>query len=172
MTLLILGISVALFITGIVLYYQSTRHDEVFYIMNIITGTISFVVLLAVIFVFGAVISKSGVSEKIKLYQSENEEIENTVYTMVKDYMEYEKKTYKEFDKKQAMNYVSLYPDLKSNELVAKQVEVYTANKKKLNELKELYNKVNADMGDDMISAEVTVNLAKFTKELEKEWLR
>lgn len=41
----------------------------------------------------------------------------------------------------------------------------------KLAELKELYNKVNADMGDDMISAEVTVSLAKFTKELEKEWL-
>ena len=34
MTLLILGISVALLIAGVVLYYQSTRHDEVFYIMN------------------------------------------------------------------------------------------------------------------------------------------
>ena len=56
---------------------------------------------------------------------------------MVKEYMEYEKKTYKEFDKEQAMSYVSLYPDLKSNELVAKQVEVYTANKRTLNELKE-----------------------------------
>jgi hypothetical protein len=39
-----------------------------------------------------------------------------------------------------------------------------------LTELKELYNKVNADIGDDMVSAEVTVDLAKFTKELERRW--
>jgi len=37
-------------------------------------------------------------------------------------------------------------------------------------ELKELYNKVNADINDDMVSAQVTVDLAKFTKELEKMW--
>lgn len=137
MTLLILGISIALFITGVVLYYQFTRHDDVFYVINVITGTVSVLVLIVIVILFGAIVTKSGVSEKIKLYQNENEEIENTVYTMVKEYMEYEKKTYKEFDKKQAMSYISLYPDLKSNELVAKQVEVYTANKKKLNELKE-----------------------------------
>ena len=41
----------------------------------------------------------------------------------------------------------------------------------KLAELKELYNKVNADIGDDMVSAEVTVDLAKFTKELERRWI-
>ena len=137
MTLLILGISVALFIAGVVLYYKSIRYDDVFFIINIITGTISVVALAVVILLFGTFVSNSGVSEKIKLYQSENEEIENTVYAMVKEYMEYEKKTYKEFDKEQVMSYVSLYPDLKSNELVAEQVKVYTANKKKLNELKE-----------------------------------
>ena len=137
MTLLILGISVVLLIVGIVLYYQSFRCECVFYVMNFIMGVVSIVMLITVLALFGVVVSKSGVSEKIKLYQNENEEIENAVYTMVKEYMEYEKKTYKEFDKKQAMSYVSLYPDLKSNELVAKQVEVYTANKKKLNELKE-----------------------------------
>lgn len=137
MTLLILGISVALLILGVVLYERSVRHEDVFCVMNWITGTVSVVVLTVVIILFGSFVKRSGVSEKIKLYQSENEQIENTVYTMVKDYMEYEKKTYKEFDKEQAMSYVSLYPDLKSNELVAKQVEVYTANKKKLNELKE-----------------------------------
>lgn len=137
MTLLILGISVALFITGIVLYERSVKYEDVFYIMNWITGTILLVVFAGAITLFGILVSNSGVSEKIKLYQSENEQIENTVYTMVKEYMEYEKKTYKEFDKEQAMSYVSLYPDLKSNELVAKQIEVYTANKTKLNELKE-----------------------------------
>lgn len=36
----------------------------------------------------------------------------------------------------------------------------------KLAELKELYNKVNADINDDMVSAQVTVDLAKFTDEL------
>lgn len=39
-----------------------------------------------------------------------------------------------------------------------------------LTELKELYNKINADINDDMVSAEVTIDLAKFTKELERRW--
>jgi hypothetical protein len=121
------------------LYYRSNGqiYEDVFYTINVITGIASAVALIVVIILFCTVVKTSGVSEKIKLYQSENEQIENTVYTMVKEYMEYEKKTYKEFDKEQAMSYVSLYPDLKSNELVEKQVEVYTANKKKLNGLKE-----------------------------------
>lgn len=138
MILLILGISVALLIVGVVLHYRSNSYKEdVFYFVNWITGTVSVVALIAVIILFGVVVGTSGVSEKIKLYQNENEEIENTIYTMVKEYMEYEKKTYKEFDKEQAMSYVSLYPDLKSNELVTKQIEVYTINKTTLNLLKE-----------------------------------
>ena len=139
MTLLILGISVVLLIVGIILYYRFYRYKcgSVFYAINCITGVLSLVVLVVIIILFSGVVSKSGVSEKIKLYQNENEEIENTIYTMVKEYMEYEKKTYKEFDKEQAMSYVSLYPDLKSNELVTKQIEVYTTNKRTLNELKE-----------------------------------
>jgi uncharacterized membrane protein len=139
MTLLILGISVLLLIVGIILYYRFYRYKcgGVFYAMNYITGIVSVIMLTVVIVLFSGVVSGSGISEKIKLYQNENEEIENTIYTMVKEYMEYEKTTYKEFNKEQAMSYVSLYPDLKSNELVAKQVEIYTANKKKLNELKE-----------------------------------
>lgn len=40
----------------------------------------------------------------------------------------------------------------------------------KLTELKELYNKVNADMQDDMLAAQVTVDLTRFTKELAKQW--
>lgn len=39
-----------------------------------------------------------------------------------------------------------------------------------LAELKELYNKVNADINDDMVSAQVTVDLAKFTDELARMW--
>ena len=42
----------------------------------------------------------------------------------------------------------------------------------KLAELKELYNKVNADINDDMVSAEVTIALAKYTKELEERWCK
>ena len=137
MILLILGISVVLLIIGIVLHERFSGCSDVFYGINCITATVSVVVSIVVILLFLFIVSNLGVSEKIELYQNENEEIENTIYTMVKEYMEYEKTTYKEFNKEQAMSYVSLYPDLKSNELVAKQVEIYTANKKKLNELKE-----------------------------------
>ena len=56
---------------------------------------------------------------------------------MVQNYMEYEKSTYKEFERSDAISYVSMYPELKSNTLVEKQIDTYTSNKRKINELRE-----------------------------------
>ena len=71
------------------------------------------------------------------MYEQENKEIEDSVYDMVQNYKEYEKSTYKEFEKSDAISYVSMYPELKSNTLVEKQIDTYTSNKRKINELRE-----------------------------------
>ena len=51
--------------------------------------------------------------------------------------MDFEASTYGELKDKDAINLVSLFPELKSDSLVQKQIEVYLANNAKIKELKE-----------------------------------
>lgn len=75
--------------------------------------------------------------EKIKMYQEENTKIEEKIDVIVKQYMEYEGKTLKDFKSSSSMTLVSLYPELKSDELVKQQIKTYTDNNKKIKELQE-----------------------------------
>ena len=50
--------------------------------------------------------------------------------------MEHEKKTLSEFKSESSITLVNLYPDLKSNELVQQQLNIYVENNNKIKELK------------------------------------
>lgn len=93
------------------------------------------VIIIAVIIAF----MTNGItaSEKIKMYQTENKKIENQIGELVKGYMDYESKTYKNFKNESSITMVNLYPDLKSNELVQKQMNIYLTNNDKIKELNE-----------------------------------
>ena len=66
-----------------------------------------------------------------------NASIEESINVTVKSYMDFEASTYGELKDKDAINLVSLFPELKSDTLVQKQIEVYIANNDKIKELKE-----------------------------------
>lgn len=93
------------------------------------------VIIIAVIIAF----MTNGItaSEKIKMYQTENKKIENQIGELVKGYMDYESETYKNFKNESSITMVNLYPDLKSNELVQKQMNIYLTNNDKIKELNE-----------------------------------
>lgn len=77
------------------------------------------------------------IDSKIELYQSQNAEIESKVQATVASYLAHEKQTYKDLKPDNAIVVVSAYPELHSNELVKKQIEVYEDNNKKILGLKE-----------------------------------
>lgn len=77
------------------------------------------------------------IDDKITMYQEENKQIESQIDTLVKQYMEYEGNTLKEFVTNSSITLVTLYPNLKSDELVKNQINTYTANNNKIKELKE-----------------------------------
>ena len=83
------------------------------------------------------------IDDKIELYQNQNQEIENKVKIAVENYMEHEKKTFKELkDTDSYMTLVTLYPELKSDKLISEEITLYEENNKKIVELKE--EKINA----------------------------
>lgn len=77
------------------------------------------------------------IDEKIVMYQEENKQIESQIDTLVKEYMQYEGNTLKEFTSNSSITLVTLYPNLKSDELVKSQINAYTENNNKIKELKE-----------------------------------
>ena len=62
---------------------------------------------------------------------------EKRVANVVTQYQEYEKKTFTAVVPEDSMTLVSLYPELKSDKLVQKQIDVYVENNKKIKSLKE-----------------------------------
>ena len=79
----------------------------------------------------------STIDSRIELYQSQNAEIESKIQATVASYLAHEKQTYKDLKPDNAIAVVSAYPELHSNELVKKQIEVYEDNNKKILGLKE-----------------------------------
>lgn len=88
--------------------------------------------------------------KKIAMYEEENNNIQNQVSKIVKNYQDYEKNTYSESLKSVDLSntdivvLAQLYPDLKADEMVKKQIEIYQDNNKKIKELKE--QKINNEL--------------------------
>ena len=84
-----------------------------------------------------SLISLRIIDDKIDLYSKQNKEIENKIEITVKQYMEYENKTFTNLKPGSYINMVNLYPELKSDKLVQKQLEVYTENNNAIIEHKQ-----------------------------------
>lgn len=87
--------------------------------------------------------SLSIMDKKIEMYEQENNNIQSSISEIVENYKDYEIKTQeKSLENMKPQNLdvmlvTQIYPDLKSNELVVKQIEVYSANNDKIKQLKE-----------------------------------
>jgi hypothetical protein len=105
---------------------------------GIVTGIILLIINIILLCVFtNQVKNLDIIDKKIEMYQEENNKIESDIDVLVKQYMEHEKSTLKEFKNESSITLVNLYPDLKSNELVKQQINIYTENNNKIKELKE-----------------------------------
>ena len=139
MILVILGISILLVILGIILICKSYSDTQ-------------WGIGMTLIFIFGVSIFVSIVcgcpcaydasqsmiiDEKIAMYQEENKSIESSISTIVENYQDYEKDVFANAKNESIVVVATqLYPELKSNELVKKQLDIYVENNKKIKQLK------------------------------------
>ena len=104
-------------------------------------GVISFIALIVLLI---NVSTLKVIDVNIEMYQEENTHIESQIAECVQQYQEYESGIFTETTSESAITLVSLYPELKADTLVAKQIEVYIANNEKIKELKE--KKINGNI--------------------------
>ena len=130
-------ISLAILIVGIVLGVCNDWYDAPPYVLTIVG-----IIAVLVTGIWDCVqIQKLAtadiIDQKIAMYEEENSEIEAQIDLLVKRYMEFEKETYDSLKSESTMTLVSLFPELKSDELVMKQIEIYQKNWAKIKSLKE-----------------------------------
>ena len=142
MVLVLLAIAVLLCAAGFVLYlFDFDQFGGP--LMGI--GAFGGVCCLIAICVLGIEVSNLRVvDDKIAMYQEENTRIEEQINAAVAAYQKYETDIFTSVSPQSAMTLVALYPDLKADTLVAKQLEIYVANNEKIKELKE--QNINGDV--------------------------
>ena len=129
MTVLLMSIFLILMVIGFCRYWD----EEI--IACFALGLI--VCLIATVFFGALVINGRTINSKIEMYSEENQIIEDDMNALVEQYMTYESDTYGELKGESSITLVSLYPELKSDALVEKQIELYVDNNKKIKKLKE-----------------------------------
>lgn len=93
--------------------------------------------IIALICCISALVGMRVIDEKIELYTIQNKEIEEKIEIVVKEYMDYEGETFKELKSDSYITLVNLYPELKSDEMIKQQIELYISNNNQIRSLKE-----------------------------------
>lgn len=122
---------------GFSIFFYSKQEDLDRDLFILVAVPILVIPLFIQILLIASLISGLNLDSRIELYQSQNAEIESKVQATVASYLAHERQTYKDLKPDNAIAVVSAYPELHSNELVKKQIEVYEDNNKKILGLKE-----------------------------------
>lgn len=136
MILVIIAAAIILAALGFWLKDKSKYEDAGFVICFI--GVAIFVVALFVsAFLLVSVSNENAIDNKIVMYQQENTKIEQYIADTVEQYQQYEKEIITEVTPETAIAFATFYPELKSDTLVKKQIDIYITNNEKIKNLME-----------------------------------
>lgn len=119
----------------IVVYAQLSEKYDVEWINAFTIIFIALTVLFCLLGIPGTIDSRYT-DQKIQMYQEENKKIEEDVSVIITQYMEHENETFNMSKIESSTVLIQMYPELKSNELVSKQIDIYNENNKKIKKLK------------------------------------
>lgn len=133
MILVILGICIALIVAGFLLI-------DIWEIIGgsaMVVGCVGAVIgIIAAIVIWINCAGLVNIDKKIDMYVEENTKIETQLAECVKQYQNYEQDTFEKVSPENAATLITLYPELKSDSLVQKQIETYITNNEKIKELR------------------------------------
>lgn len=147
MVLLILVVSIILVILGLILESNAgyrSMVEETGSVMQIIFGLVSVVAAIVAIILLIITKNNATINERITMYQEENQKIEQQIDILVKSYQEYESGVFADTTVDSAITLVNLYPELKADQLVSSQLDIYIKNNEQIKSLK--LEQINADV--------------------------
>lgn len=124
-----------------ILYYRHAKYknnsSSDLDALGVVLILVNFIPLAVLGLLLSNLYENQGVDQKIKMYETQNQQLERKIDVAVKSYMNHEKDTYKEFKAGDGMALITTYPELRSNELVKEQMNTYQSNNRKIAKLKE-----------------------------------
>lgn len=127
---------ILLFVIAVALIVLAVLNEDLAGVFGILGGLIGFIALIGIFVNIGFLVYGRTLDDKIAMYEQENAAIEQSVDVLVKDYYKHESDTYNSLNPENAVLFASAYPELQSNELATKQLEIYVENNNKIKGLK------------------------------------
>lgn len=128
---------ILLFVIAVALIVLAVLNEDLAEGFGILGGLIGFIALIGIFVNIGFLVYGRTLDDKIVMYEQENAAIEQSVDVLVKDYYKHESDTYSSLKPENAVLFASAYPELQSNELATKQLEIYVENNNNIKELKK-----------------------------------
>lgn len=123
-------------VIAVILY--NNNNSELCFLLGIISFILGMALLILVMVVIILKVDCLNVNEKIMMYETENKKIESDIKTIVENYQDYESKIFGDIKNISVNSLVTMFPELKSDTLVNKQIETYIANNNEIKDLKEM----------------------------------
>lgn len=136
MILVILAIAIIVIVVGGIIYENSLNYEITGEALMVIGSVVGVIALIATGVLICVNCGNYGIDQKIELYESENQQIEEDISILVNEYMKHEENIFVECAPDSSISLVALYPELKSNLLVEKQIEIYVSNTEEIKSLK------------------------------------
>ena len=133
MVALFFGICIVGILLGIVAY---DRIESLSLLGFVVAAIFGFIFIISGILCGTCLSDSYAADRKIAVYEQENARIEEQISAVVEKYLEHEQITYDNLTPEDARAIIIAYPELNSNEIVKKQIEIYDKNSEQLKELK------------------------------------
>lgn len=139
MLIIILLLGIVLIVSGVLIFkFSELEYDNGFGWVCSVVGVIWCICVFALFITDICNLAESRIIDaKIEMYVEENTNIETNVTTAVEKYLEHEFNTFDSLQGEDIQTLLVVYPEINSNELVKRQVEIFVENNNKIKELKE-----------------------------------
>ena len=133
-------IGIILIILGVV-FKRINGWDEAQEMAFIMPGILLLLTIIPITIGLVLITGESRIDAQIEVCEQENQKFESAINIVVKDYLDHEQITYSEMTNDIATTWVSILPELQSNEVIIKQMNIIQENNAAIRNLKN--DKIN-----------------------------
>jgi hypothetical protein len=135
---------ILLLIGLILLIVGMTKYEYALEVLGSIIFTVFLFVTAIVVGLYNY--DKSTIDSRLPVIEEQNTMVLSQIEPLVQQALEYESNTYKDFklDANKLIAFTQLYPDLKANDFLNKQIDIILANQQEIKQLKLAKATLNA----------------------------
>jgi hypothetical protein len=130
MLYILLAVGLILIIFGII------KYEDVLQVIGAVIFVIIFFITAIVIGIYN--FDKSTINNRLSILEEQNQIVLSQIEPLVQQALDYESNTYKDFklDANKIVAFSQMYPDLKANSFLNKQIDIILANQAEIKQLK------------------------------------